>query len=118
MIHSIVNSDGLLVYSGDTINEKFSRLKVISGNSVVESCPSGTERVDGLASKDKWDGSKWVVVAPTDMERWVKKMKRSDGELMNRTQEDIITKIGTDGFAAETKQKYDDKVALRATKPS
>ena len=56
MIHSIINSDGLLVYSGDITNEKFNRLKVISGNSVVESCPFGLERVDGISSKDKWDG--------------------------------------------------------------
>ena len=118
MIHTIIDGNGFLVYSGNIINEKFIRLKDNPDYSVVESTPTNVGNVDALPERAKWEGSQWVVVAPTDMERWVKDMKRSDGLLMNRTQEDIITKIGTDGFAAETKQKYDDKVALRATKPS
>lgn len=117
MIHSIINNEGFLVYSGDITNEKFIRLKDNSDYSVIESSPHGSEMVDGLRSKPKWDGSEWVLVPPSDTEKWVKRMRRSDGRLMNRTQEDIITKIGTDGFPAETKKKYDDKVALRATKP-
>ena len=118
MIHTIIDGNGFLVYSGNIINEKFIRLKDNSDYSVVESRPSDSGKiVDGIPNKSKWDGSKWVVVPPSDTEKWVKSMKRSDGLLMNRTQEEIIGKIGTDGFPDETKKKYDDKVALRATKP-
>ena len=117
MIHSIIDSDGLLIYSGNINNEKFISLKDNSDYSVIESCPSYPTRKDGFIQKIKWDGNAWVEVPISDTEKWVKSMKVSDYSLMNRTQEEILGKIGTDGFPDETKKKYDDKVALRATKP-
>ncbi len=64
-----------------------------------------------------------VVVAFTEEElaqnalnNWHHAMHRHE-EIMPSPLEDVITKIGTDGLAAETKKKYDDKRATRASKP-
>ena len=117
MIHSIIDKDGLLIYSGNILNEKFILLKDNPDYSVVESSFAYESRKDKITQKIKWNGNAWIIIPVSDLDKWKDKMKRSDGRLMNRTQEEILGKIGTDGFPDETKKKYDDKVALRATKP-
>ena len=53
---------------------------------------------------------------PTDMELWKEKMVMSDGNLMTRDLEDLVT-INNFTMRPEMKIRYDAKIALRATKP-
>ena len=55
-------------------------------------------------------------VGPTDMELWIEKMARSDGNLMPRDLEDLVT-INNFTMTSEMKTRYDAKITLRATKP-
>ena len=55
-------------------------------------------------------------VGPTDMELWKEKMAMSDGNLMPRDLEDLVT-INNFTMTSEMKTRYDAKIELRATKP-
>ena len=48
---------------------------------------------------------------------WLKSMKRSDKNMMPRHMEDLITDNRSLTIHANMKARYDEKVALRATKP-
>ena len=51
------------------------------------------------------------------MENWRQQMVQSDA-VMTRVEEDIITQIGVTHFSTHVQQKYNDKAAIRAQKPS
>ena len=53
MISSIVDSNGLLVYTGNDVDEKFVKVLARSGHSRAEGDT-------GNFKKPKWDGSEWV----------------------------------------------------------
>ena len=54
MIASIINSDGMLVLTGNNVDTKFQSVKAKEGNSITpEINPGGFK-------KPKWDGSDWV----------------------------------------------------------
>jgi len=109
MISNIVNENGLLVFTGNDVNEKFARVLARSGHIRVDvNVPS--------FEKPKWDGSAWVE-GETDLEVWEKKMAETDSG-MPRYLEDHITD-GHDGDAGNEflQVKYDAKIKLRATKP-
>ena len=56
-------------------------------------------------------------VGPTDLENWVEEMARSDKTLLPRYMEDLITDNPSLTIHEKIKIRYDEKVALRATKP-
>jgi len=109
-IKTIVDSDGLRVHVGNTVDTKFQTLLANTGNFTVD--------VDNPFEKGKWDGSKWVEVLPTALEIWVETMEAADREQgLPRYFEDLITDNPSLTIHENIKTRYDEKVALRATKP-
>ena len=104
MISNIVNENGLLVFTGNDVNEKFARVLAVAGYSRVDVDYPDLE-------KPKWDGVKWIE-GETDLEVWEKKMAESDGPLP-RWAEDLVD--GT--ISSQTQKLADDKKALRSEKP-
>jgi len=115
MISSIIDSDGFLVYAGNDVNEKFSIVLARPGHTRVDSPPN--VKILDATSKIKWDGAKWVEEKISGMPKWLRDMRSSDKSMMSRDLEDLITDNPTFTINEYTKIKYDDKVALRATKP-
>jgi len=109
MISNIIDSKGFLVFMGNDVDEKFSRVLSREGHSRVDVNHHEFE-------KPQWDGTKWIE-GETDLEVWEKKMAESDS-LMPRYLEDHITD-GHEGDAGNEflQIKYDAKIKLRATKP-
>jgi len=68
------------------------------------------------AEISKEDAATAKALAEAPMREWEQSMQDSDAELP-RWAEDMITAYGTAMLSAETKKKYDDKRALRASKP-
>jgi len=62
------------------------------------------------------DEEERVANLPTPMEEWQRAMTRTD-RMMPRYLEDLITDNPTFTINEYTQTKYDEKVALRATKP-
>jgi len=58
---------------------------------------------------------KWLADKP--MKNWLQEINDSDGELIPRYLEDLITDNPSLTIHEKMKKRYDDKVALRATKP-
>jgi hypothetical protein len=109
-IKTIVNSDGLRVHVGNTVDTKFQSILAQSGNIAVDA--------NYKFEKGKWDGSKWVEILPTDMEKWVEDMENTDREhSFPRFLEDLITDNPDFNIHEKMKTRYDEKVALRATQP-
>jgi len=109
MISNIVNENGLLVFTGNDVNEKFARVLAVAGYSRVDVDYPDLE-------KPKWDGVKWIE-GETDLEVWEKKMAESDGNLMPRYLEDLITDKFAGDAGTSLQERYDAKIKIRATKP-
>jgi len=109
MLKSIIDSNDFFVYRGDTRNEKYSTVLAIAGNTAIDGgdVPS--------LEKPKWDGSQWVK-GESELEEWEQKMRDSDS-IMFRIWEHYFDLNGTTGWPSKTIQEYNDKKALRATKP-
>ena len=109
-IKTIVNSDGLRVHVGNTVDTKFQSIMAQSGNIAIDA--------DNPFEKGRWDGSKWVKVLPTDMEKWVEDMENTDREhSFPRFLEDLITSNASLVIPAEMKKRYDDKIKVRGERP-
>lgn len=107
MISNIVDSDGLLVYTGNDVNPKFATVLARTGN----------QRVDGDVPDleyPKWNGTDWIE-GKTALQQWKEDMQATDRNLP-RWMEDYITENVTLA-PGRVKDNYDAKVALRATKP-
>jgi len=109
MITNIVDSEGILIYRGNDVDSEFATVLAKPGNVRLDGVESATD-----FEKPRWDGVKWVE-GRTDMEIWIRDMK--DTDKLPRWAEDLITDNPTFTINEYTKTKYDDKVALRATKP-
>ena len=113
MIASIINSDGMLVLTGNNVDTKFQSVKAKEGNSITpEINPGGFK-------KPKWDGSDWVE-GTTALEGWKKDMAESDA-LIPRWAEDLYDGLSLeirDGISSVTKNKIVQKKAKRELRPS
>ena len=114
MISSIINADGILVYAGNDVDEKFSRVLARQGHIKLDHL-SDIEVAD--TSKIKWDGAKWVEEKISGMPKWLRDMRASDKSMITRELEDLITDNPTFTINEHTQTKYDAKIKLRATKP-
>ena len=105
---TIVNSNGNALYSGNPKNPKFIRLLAESGNTQVE---GGNKFDKGMVQDGK------IVERPdSPMEAWMKSIRETDLG-MPRYFEDLITDNPSLTIHENIKTRYDEKVALRATKP-
>ena len=59
--------------------------------------------------------AKWLADKP--MKDWLQEINDSDGELIPRYLEDLITDKFDGNAGSNLQTRYDEKVALRATKP-
>ena len=86
MISSIVDSNGLLVYTGNDVDEKFATVLARSGHSRVEGDT-------GNFKKPKWDGSDWVEghVATYSEQRRAEYAKLNQFEMQFDDQRDSTT---------------------------
>ena len=108
MISNIVDSDGLLVYTGNDVDAKFSTVLVRAGH----------QRIDGdvpYLEYPKWNGTDWVE-GKTALQQWQEDIKNTD-RTMPRWFEDYVTENSITLAPGRVKDNYDAKVALRATKP-
>jgi hypothetical protein len=110
-IKTIVNSDGLRVHVGNTVDTKFQSILAQSGNIAVDA--------NCKFEKGRWDGSKWVKVLPTALEIWEEAMETADREHgLPRYAEDILDGMpDKSGVAQITLGRLQSKKNLRATKP-
>ena len=102
MISSIVDSNGLLVYTGNDVDEKFATVLARSGHSRVEGDT-------GNFKKPKWDGSEWVeghVVTYSEQRR----------AEYPKIEELVVALYDTDDKAALEKRRSD--VKAKYPKPS
>ena len=111
MISSIVDSTGILVYTGNDANPKFSTVLARAGHGRVD--------VDvGNFDKPKWNGSAWVE-GITALELWKQEMAESD-TLIPRWAEDLYDGLELeirDGINAVTKNKIIQKKSKRELRP-
>ena len=110
-IKTIVNSDGLRVHVGNTVDTKFQSILAQSENIAVDA--------DNPFEKGRWNGSKWVKVLPTALEIWEEAMEAADREHgLPRYAEDILDGMADkSGVAIVTLYRLQSKKAVRATKP-
>ena len=111
MISNIVDSNGLLVYTGNDVDGKFATVLARAGH----------QRVDGDIPQleyPKWNGTDWIE-GKTALQTWTEDMANSDSTMIPRWLEDHI-RDDHGGVAgnANLQAKYDAKVALRNSKPS
>jgi hypothetical protein len=111
MISNIINSNGVLVYTGNDIDSKFATVLARAGHS----------RVDGDAGdedKPKWDGEKWID-GKTAMEAWQEDMEAADREhSLPRYAEDILDGMADkSGVAQITLDRLQAKKDKRSEKP-
>jgi len=112
MISNIIDSNGFLVYKGNDVDEKFSRVLSREGHSRVDVDHHEFE-------KPKWDGTKWTE-GETDLEVWKKKMAESDVPLPRWGEDLIDLTSGAPTYGAispQTQKLADDKKALRSERP-
>ena len=114
MISSIVDADGILVYSGNPINPKFDVVLVRAGHKRIDTYP---DIAIADTSKRKWDGTKWVEEKISGMPKWLRDMQISDESMMTRDLEDLITDNPTFTINEYTQTKYDSKIKLRGERP-
>jgi len=79
---------------------------------VITEFPGG---IPSQADQDKWT-AEYLVQFPEGYDAWKESIQATDVG-MPRYLEDLITDNPTFTINEYTKTKYDDKVALRATKP-
>ena len=112
MISSIVDSDGILVFTGNDVDTKFATVLARAGHSRVEGDT-------GSFKKPKWDGAAWVE-GTTALDDWKVEMAESDA-LIPRWAEDLYDGLALeirDGISAVTKNKIVQKKAKRELRPS
>ena len=59
----------------------------------------------------------WIADNQSPLDNWMKEMRASDSSMIPRWSEDILDMIGTTDLAEQTLDKYNEKKALRNTKP-
>jgi hypothetical protein len=106
---NIIDSNGVLVYSGNPKNPKFAVVLARAGHSRIDvEYPHLT--------KPKWDGAKWIE-GETVLEVWQKKMAESDGSLMPRYLEDLITDKFAGDAGTSLQERYLAKIKIRGERP-
>jgi hypothetical protein len=109
MISNIIDNNGFLVFRGNDVDEKFSRVLSREGHSRVDVNHHEFE-------KPRWDGAKWIE-GETDLEVWQKEMVQSDRSLMPRYLEDLITDKFAGNAGTSLQERYDKKIKIRGERP-
>ena len=116
MISSIVDSEGILVYTGNDVDTKFATVLARAGHSRVDTSNDVTIE---FGNKAKWNGAAWEEVPPSAMEEWVAVMIDSDRALPRWAEDmyDTLPQLSKDGSAAALSSKVAQKKLLRQSKP-
>ena len=97
----------------EVIGWKFNHQEGMStSDGVITDFPGG---IPSQADQDKWT-AEYLVKFPEGFDEWKETMVVTDLG-MPRYMEDLITSNASLVIPAEMKKRYDEKVALRATKP-